>query len=76
MSETCLNISYKTFFILEKTTYIWNMKKSGKILFNMYKASQREEAKSAGFYDGRFKPRVVESKKHKQPKHKTRIIEE
>jgi len=52
------------------------MKKSGNILFNMYKASQREEAKSAGFYDGRFKPRVVESKKHKQPKHKTRIIEE
>jgi len=51
------------------------MKKPGKILFNMYKASQREEAKAAGFYDGRFKPRVVESKKHKQPKHKNRIID-
>ena len=52
------------------------MKKTGKILFNMYKASQREEAKSAGFYDGRFQSRVVESKKHKQPRHKNRIIEE
>jgi len=51
------------------------MKKSGNILFNMYKSTQREEAKTAGFYDGRFKPRVVESKKHKQPKHKKQLIE-
>ena len=52
------------------------MKKSGKILFNMYKASQREVAKDAGFYDGRFKSRVVESKKHKQEKHKKRITDD
>lgn len=52
------------------------MEQSGKILFNMYKASQRESAKAAGFYDGRFKARVVESKKHKKPKHKNRIMEE
>jgi hypothetical protein len=51
------------------------MKKSGKILFNMYKASQREEAKMAGFYDGRFKPRVVELKKNKKPKHRKQLIE-
>lgn len=52
------------------------MEKSGKILFNMYKASQRESAKSAGYYDGRFKSRVVESKKYKKPKHKKEIIED
>jgi hypothetical protein len=52
-----------------------DMKKSDKILFNMYKASQREEAKTAGFYDGRFKSRVVESKKNKRPKHKKQLIE-
>lgn len=37
---------------------------------NMVKAAQREEAKRAGFYDGRFRSRVVVSLKHKNPKHK------
>jgi len=29
----------------------------------------------AGAYDGRFKERVVQSKRHKRPKHKKKIIE-
>ena len=52
------------------------MKKTGHILFNMHKASQREEAKSAGYYDGRFRPRVVQSKKTKDAKYKNRWIDE
>lgn len=38
----------------------------------MAKASQREQAKEAGFYDGRFRPRVVTPKTHKPIKHKSR----
>lgn len=41
----------------------------------MYKASQREIAISAGFYDGRFKNRVEVPKKHKPIKHKHKIFE-
>jgi|LakMenE18May11ns_1017448.scaffolds.fasta_scaffold9870635_2 hypothetical protein len=52
------------------------MEKAGKILLNMGKSSQREEAKADGFYDGRFRHRVVESKKHKDPKYKNRITED
>jgi len=37
-----------------------------KKLFNMAKAKQRENAKEAGFYDGRFRTKVVEDKKKKQ----------
>jgi hypothetical protein len=50
------------------------MKKENRIL-TMTKASRREEAKSAGYYDGRFRPRVVESKRYKKPKHKNNLIE-
>lgn len=50
------------------------MKTSFKILFNMSKSSQREKAKAAGFYDGRFRTRKVISKKHKDPKHKDKIF--
>ncbi len=32
----------------------------------MAKAKQRENAKEAGFYDGRFRTKVVEDKKKKQ----------
>ncbi len=59
---------------MEISTYIWGMKTENKIL-NMAKASRREEAKSAGYYDGRFRPRVVESKRYKKPKHKNNLIE-
>lgn len=52
------------------------MEKAGKILLNMSRSLQREEAKSNGFYDGRFRHRVVESKKHKEPKYKNRITED
>ena len=39
-------------------------------VLNMIKAAHREEAKRAGFYDGRFRSRVVLSQKYKSPKHK------
>jgi hypothetical protein len=52
------------------------MEKEEKILFNMSKSTQRENAKDAGFYDGRFRHRVVESKKRKSPKYKKRLIDE
>lgn len=51
------------------------MKTSEKILYNMSKATQREAAKSAGFYDGRFKTRSVMMKKFKKPRHKSKIIQ-
>ena len=37
-----------------------------KRLFNMAKASDRERAKEAGYYDGRFRPRVQDTKKQKE----------
>jgi hypothetical protein len=49
--------------------------KNGNKILNIAKASRREEAKSAGYYDGRFRPRVVESKRHKKPKHKNNLID-
>jgi hypothetical protein len=52
------------------------MEKTEKVLFNMSKSTQRENAKAAGFYDGRFRHRVVESKKHKAPRHKSRLDED
>jgi hypothetical protein len=36
-----------------------------KKLFNMAKAKQRERAIDDGFYDGRFRTKVVEDKKKK-----------
>ncbi len=39
-----------------------------KKLFNMAKASDRERAKEAGYYDGRFRHRVQDTKKQKQQK--------
>ena len=52
------------------------MEKEEKVLFNMSKSAQRENAKAAGFYDGRFRHRVVESKKHKSPRYKSRLDED
>jgi stalled ribosome alternative rescue factor ArfA len=52
------------------------MEREEKILFNMSKSTQRDNAKAAGFYDGRFRHRVVESKKRKAPKYKSRLIDE
>jgi len=39
-------------------------------LFNMAKAEERERAKAAGFYDGRFRPRVIEDKRKRPARHK------
>ncbi len=41
-----------------------------KRLFNMAKASDRERAKEAGYYDGRFRPRTQDTKKQKAQKRK------
>ena len=35
----------------------------------------REQMISAGAYDGRFRERVVQSKKHKKPKHKKKLFD-
>lgn len=51
------------------------METSEKILYNMSKSTQREIAKSSGFYDGRFKTRSVMLKKFKKPKHKSKTIQ-
>lgn len=51
------------------------MKTLEKTLYNMCKASQREDAKNAGFYDGRFRTRSVVMKKFKKPKHKSKLIQ-
>ena len=45
-------------------------------LHKMAKASQREQAMEDGFYDGRFRPRVVTPKPHKSLKHKGRRFDE
>lgn len=50
------------------------MKSIEKTLYNMSKAHQRESAKSQGFYDGRFRTRKIELKKHKNPRHKKSIF--
>jgi len=43
-------------------------------LQNQIKANQREQQKSAGFFDGRFAPKVIQDKRRKQPKHKKLIF--
>lgn len=65
-------------FSLEFSIYICVMKsKSVKhTLHKMAKASQREQAMEDGFYDGRFRPRVVTPKPHKSLKHKGRRFDE
>jgi hypothetical protein len=52
------------------------MEKFSKTLLNMSKSTQRENAKAAGFYDGRFRHRVIETKRNKGPKHKNKFIDE
>jgi hypothetical protein len=66
-----LGKKFKNIFLnIEKTTYFWGMKNSKPTLLNMIKSRHREESKSMGYYDGRFRSRVVESKKYKPVKHK------
>ncbi len=50
------------------------MKSIEKTLYNMSKAHQRDSAKSQGFYDGRFRTRKIELKKHRKPRHKKSIF--
>ena len=45
---------------------IFGMGIMNKRLFNMAKASNRERAKDDGFYDGRFRSKVQDTKKQKQ----------
>jgi hypothetical protein len=52
------------------------MNKDQKILHKMKQGVEREARKEAGYFDGRFAPKVMTSKKHKKPKHKKRIFEE
>ncbi len=53
------------------------MKKKKKTdLMSLLKAKRRKEAIAQGFYDGRFKAKVIESARHKKPKHKKRNEEE
>lgn len=51
------------------------MKTSGKTLYDMSKTVQRESAKNAGFYDGRFRTRSVLMEKFRKPKHKNKVIQ-
>lgn len=43
-----------------------------KELFNMAKEAERESAKNQGFFDGRFRSRVVKDKKKEESKKKSR----
>ena len=45
-------------------------------MFNYSKSQERERAKEAGFFDGRFKTKVVTPKTKKAPKHKHKSIEQ
>ena len=47
---------------------IYRLVNMNKKLFNMAKASDRERAKEAGYYDGRFHPRIQDTKKQNQQK--------
>jgi hypothetical protein len=52
------------------------MKTPRQSLHKMAKAAQREKAKEAGFYDGRFRNKVVTPKPHKKEKHRRSWEEE
>jgi hypothetical protein len=52
------------------------MNKDQKAIFKGTKGVDREARKKAGYFDGRFAPRVVESKKHRKPKYKHKIFDE
>lgn len=52
------------------------MNKEQKRIFKGAKAIERESRKEAGYFDGRFAPRAVESKKYRKPKHKNKIFSE
>jgi len=41
-------------------------------LFNMAKGRERESAKEQGFFDGRFRPKVIKDKKKEDSKKKSR----
>jgi hypothetical protein len=45
-------------------------------LHKMAKASQRENAIQDGYYDGRFRPRVIADKRNKPVKHKKKLYGE
>ena len=43
-----------------------------KTLLNMAKARQREQAIEDGYYDGRFRTKVVKDKKKQEKKHRNK----
>ncbi len=60
----------------KNSLYLTIMNKEQKKLHKLKQGVEREARKEAGFFDGRFAPKVMESKKHKKPKHKKKIFEE
>jgi hypothetical protein len=43
-------------------------------LKSVYRTKHREDLISSGFYDGRFKEKVVTDKRFKKPKHKCKLF--
>lgn len=64
-----------SFFYQKRFIIFTIMEKEQKIMHKMKQSVEREARKQAGYFDGRFAPKVMESKKHKKPKHKKRIFE-
>lgn len=67
---------WKSFLYIENSIYICPMKSFKEIMFNYSKSQERERAKEAGFFDGRFKTKVVTPKTKKPPKHKHKLFNE
>lgn len=65
------------YFVLIRKIHFMKLRhqKSKKILKVNHRKSLREQMVSAGAYDGRFRERVVQSKKHKKTKHKKKIFD-
>lgn len=52
-----------------------NKQEAERRLASMRAGARREALVESGAYDGRFRSRVVQSKKHKDEKHKKRALE-
>ena len=52
-----------------------NQQEAEKRLASMRAGVRREALVQSGAYDGRYRPRSVQSKKHKDEKHKKRTLE-
>jgi hypothetical protein len=68
------------FFILSDIDYIYkqtnmNKQEAEQRLASMRAGARREALVQSGAYDGRYRSRVVQSKKHKVEKHKRRALD-